>query len=195
MSLNLSKGERISLTKGTNIKKIRVCLGWDVKQESDKEDFDLDSSAFLLAPGDKLVSESDVIFYNQKSHVTDAIVHSGDDRTGAGNITHSKDKEIINVDLAKIPNDKEKITFVVTIFEAKQKNQNFGQVSNAFIRIVNADDNAEIMRYNLTEDYSTSTALIAGEVYKKGGDWKFSAVGTGLSGGIEELIKKYGIAV
>jgi len=195
MGLNLTKGERIDLTKGTNIKKIKVCLGWDIKSNPSGEDFDLDASAFLLATNDKLVTESDVIFYNQQKHISGAVNHSGDDRTGAGDITHSNDKEIIIVDLDKVPKDKEKITFVVTIFEAITRGQNFGQVKNSFIRIVNADNSTEVMRYNLTEDYSTSTALIAGEVYRKGTEWKFAAVGNGLSGGLKELISKFGLSI
>lgn len=195
MSLNLQKGERIDLTKGTNIKKIQVCLGWDIKSNPSGQDFDLDASAFLLAANDKFSTEADVIYYNQKNHVSGAVNHSGDDRTGAGDITHSNDKEIIIVDLDKVPKDKEKITFVVTIFDASIRGQNFGQIKNAFIRIVNADNNTEVLRYNLTEDYSISTALIAGEVYRKGSEWKFAAVGNGLSGGLKELICKFGLVV
>ncbi len=191
MSLNLTKGQRIDLTKGTNIKKIKVALGWDAGN-----DYDLDTSAFVLNKDGKLVNESDVIFYNQTKHISGAISHSGDDRTGAGNITHSNDKEVITIDLDKVPKDRDKIAFVVTIFEAKQKNQNFGMVNNAFIRIVNADNNAEVMKYNLTEDYSTATALVAGEIYRKDNvEWKFAAVGNGMVNGLEELIKMYGLTV
>ena len=194
MSLNLTKGQRIDLTKGTNIRNIKVCLGWDVKQGSGSE-FDLDASAFLLAVNDKLVSDSDVVFYNQQKHNSGSIIHSGDDRTGAGDITHSNDKEIITIKLDQVPKDKEKITFAASIYEAKERNQTFGQVRNSFIRIVNADDNSEIPRYDLTEDYSTSTVLIAGEVYRKGTEWKFAAVGAGMIGGLKELIQKYGMNI
>lgn len=194
MSLNLTKGQRIDLTKDNDVKNIKVCLGWDVSQRQGEE-FDLDASAFLLTANEKCASDSDVVFYNQPKHSSGSVVSSGDDRTGAGNITHSTDKEIITVKLDQVPKDKEKISFVASIFDAKKNNQNFGMVRNSFIRVVNADNNTEILRYDLTEDYSTSTAIIAGEVYRKGTEWKFAAVGVGILGGLEELARKYGINV
>jgi tellurium resistance protein TerD len=190
MSLNLTKGQRIDLTKGTSIKQIKVCLGWEISGE----DHDLDTSAFLLNKDGKCTNDTDVIFYNQVTHPTKCITHSGDDRTGAGNITKTNDKEIITVELDKVPKHVEKINFVVTIFEAVKKHQNFGQVKNAFIRIVDAATNVEILRYDLSENYSTSTALIAGEVYRKDNDFKFAAIGEGKSGGLEELVRGYGLS-
>lgn len=190
MSLNLTKGQRIDLTKGTNIKKIKVGLGWDAG-----DDFDLDTSAFLLDKSGKITNEENIVFYNQLKHPSGAVSHSGDDRTGAGSITHSSDKEIITVDLDKVPKAIDKIAFVVTIHLALGRHQNFGQVRNAFIRVVDASTDAEVMKYNLTEDYSTATALIAGEVYRKDTEWKFAAIGEGKSGGLEELIRGYGLSV
>ena len=193
MSLKLLKtGERVDLTKGTGINKIHVSLGWDIKNTSAVADFDLDVSAFVLTAG-KLIGDDDVVFYNQPKHVSGAISHSGDDRTGAGNITKSNDKEIITIDLDKVPANKDRLAFVVTIFEAAKNRQNFGMVKNAFIRILDAEKNdTEVMRYDLSEDYSTATAVVAGEVYRKDGEWKFQAVGTGHPGGLEELLRNYG---
>ncbi len=192
MSLNLEKGARLDLTKGTNIKNIKVCLGWEANAIGNNE-FDLDASAFVLNKDGKLTGNEDVVFYNQLEHPSKAIKSLGDDRSGKGDITHSNDKEIIIVDLTKVPPTKDKIAFVITIYKAKERMQNFGQVKNAFIRIVNADGNSEVMRYDLTENYSTATALIAAEVYRKDNEWKVAAIGEGKTGGLEDLLKIYGL--
>ena len=152
MSLDLTKGQRLNLTKGTNIKNIKVCLGWDTNNLGNEE-YDLDVSAFILNKDGKLAGNEDVVFYNQLEHPSKAIKSLGDDRSGKGDVTHSSDKEIITIDLTKVPPSKDKISFVVTIFKAKERKQNFGQVKNAFIRIVNSDNDTEIMRFDLTEMY------------------------------------------
>lgn len=196
MALKLAKtGERIDLTKGNpNLKHLAVGLGWEPKDLGGAE-VDLDASAFVLTSG-RIAGDADVVFYNQPKHVSGAISHSGDDRTGAGNITKSIDKEIISIDLAKVPADKDKIAFVVTFYEENPTvKQTFGKVKNSFIRIMDADKNNEVLiKYDLTEDYSTATAVVIGEVYRKDGEWKFAAVGTGHPGGLAELLRNYGYA-
>lgn len=194
MTINLQKGQKIDLTKGTKIKKIKVCLGWETKKYDGGFDFDLDASAFLLNKDGKVDTEDDVVFYNHLKHGSEAVAHSGDDRTGAGDITHSNDKEIISVDLSKVPPNKDKISFTITIYEAQQRRQNFGMVSGAFVRVLDVDTNQEVLRYNLGEDFSVETAVVVGEVYRHQGEWKFNAVGAGYAGGLAALVKNYGIS-
>lgn len=191
MVLNLQKGQKVDLTKGTNIKKIRVCLGWDEKKFDSGKDFDLDASAFLLKTDGKCESEKNVIFYNQLTDQYGAVTHSGDNRTGAG----AGDKEIINIDFDKTPLSVAKIAFAITIYEAMIRKQNFGMVSNAYARVVDITTNQEILRYNLGEDFSTETAIVTCEVYRYGNDWKFAAVGQGFNGGLEAIVKGYGLPV
>jgi tellurium resistance protein TerD len=191
MSISLSKGGNISLSKeAPGLTKIVVGLGWDTRA-TDGADFDLDASAFLLAAGDKVRSDGDFIFYGQLKSADGSVEHTGDNLTGAGD----GDDETIKVDLSRIPADVQKVAVSVTIHEAEARRQNFGMVQNAFIRIVDAGSGREVTRYDLTEDYSVETALIFGELYRHGTDWKFRAVGQGYKGGLGPLARNYGVNV
>lgn len=189
MAISLSKGGNISLSKEEpNLKKILVGLGWDTRS-TDGSDFDLDASAFLLAGNDKVRSDADFIFYNQLKSPDGSVEHTGDNRTGAG----EGDDEAVKIDLARMAPDVTKIAFTVTIHEADFRKQNFGMVKNAFIRIVNDETGREVVRYDLSEDASTETAMVFGEVYRHGSEWKFRAVGQGYAGGLKSLAQNYGI--
>ena len=189
MALSLSKGGNLSLTKeAPGMTKVLVGLGWDTRS-TDGVDFDLDASAFLLKADGKVRADSDFIFYNQLKSVDGSVEHTGDNRTGAGD----GDDEAIKVDLSKVPADIDKIAFTVTIHEAETRRQSFGQVRNAFIRIVNQDSNVEVARYDLAEDASTETAMIFAELYRHGTEWKFRAVGQGFNGGLKPLAESYGL--
>ncbi len=191
MGVSLNKGGRISLSKeAPDLKKIQVGLGWD-ERATDGATYDLDASAFILKAGESVRSDQDFIFYNNLKGAAGAVEHMGDNLTGGGD----GDDEVIKIDLAALANhpDIEKISMVVTIHDADGKNQNFGQVENAFIRVVNDETNQEIVRFDLTEDYSIETAMIFGEIYIKGGEWRFSAVGQGFAGGLGAACQRYGI--
>jgi tellurium resistance protein TerD len=189
MALSLQKGGNLSLSKtDPNLTKILVGLGWDPRVTNGAE-FDLDASAFLLGANSKVRSESDFIFYNQLRSPEGAVEHTGDNRTGVG----EGDDEVIKVDLNRVPNDVYKIVFTVTIHDADMRKQNFGQVSNSFIRIVNEVSGSEVARYDLAEDASTETAMIFAELYRHNGEWKFRAVGQGYVGGLRALANSYGI--
>lgn len=189
MALSLSKGGNLSLTKeAPGMTKVLVGLGWDARS-TDGQDFDLDASAFLLKADGKVRAESDFIFYNQLKSVDGSVEHTGDNRTGEGD----GDDEAIKVDLSKVPADIDRIAFTVTIHEAEARKQNFGQVRNAFIRIVNQDNNNEVARYDLAEDASTETAMIFAELYRNGTEWKFRAIGQGFKGGLKPLAESYGL--
>ena len=189
MAVSLSKGGNVSLTKeAPGMTKVLVGLGWDARS-TDGVDFDLDASAFLLKADGKVRADSDFIFYNQLKSVDGSVEHTGDNRTGAGD----GDDEAIKVDLSKVPADIDKIAFTVTIHEAETRRQSFGQVRNAFIRIVNQDSNVEVARYDLAEDASTETAMIFAELYRHGTEWKFRAVGQGFNGGLKPLAESYGL--
>ena len=191
MAISLNKGGKLSLSKeAPDLKKVLIGLGWDARA-TDGADFDLDASAFLLDANGKVRSEADFIFYNQLKSTCGSVQHTGDNRTGAG----EGDDEALLVDLGKVPTDVQKITFTVTIHDADQRRQNFGQVSNAFIRLVNAETNTEVARYDLAEDASTETAMIFGEIYRHGSEWKFGAVGQGYAGGLAGMCRQYGINV
>ncbi|MDZ7622755.1 MAG: TerD family protein [Candidatus Competibacteraceae bacterium] len=191
MAISLNKGGRLSLSKeDPSLKKVMVGLGWDARV-TDGAAFDLDASAFLLGAGDKARSDADFIFYNQLKSTCGSVQHTGDNLTGAG----EGDDEVIMVDLTAVPAEVQKIAFTVTIHEAEQRRQNFGQVSNSYIRLVNADTNIEITRYDLAEDASTETAMIFGELYRHSGEWRFSAVGQGYAGGLAAMCRQYGISV
>lgn len=192
MPLNLTKGQKINLSKEAgSLSRVTVGLGWDTNKYSGGFDFDLDASAFLCGASGKVRKDEDFIFYGNKDSDNGAVHHTGDDRTG-GNSEDGDDEQIL-VDLTKIPTDVQKIAFTVTIYEAYKRNQNFGQVSNAYIRLVDDSTGSEIVRYNLGEDYSIETALVVGEVYRHNGDWKFNAVGAGFAGGLAALCANYGI--
>ncbi|MDR2439796.1 MAG: TerD family protein [Planctomycetaceae bacterium] len=189
MAVSLTKGGNVSLSKAApGLNKIIVGLGWDVRV-TDGAAFDLDASAFLLTEAGKVRSPEDFIFYNQLKSSCGSVEHTGDNRTGAG----EGDDEVINVTLNSVPADIQKITFVVTINDADKNGQNFGQVSSAFIRIVEKEKNEELARFDLSEDASTDTAMIFGELYRNGDEWKFRAVGQGSKGGLEILAKNYGV--
>ncbi|MGZ8094603.1 MAG: TerD family protein [Methylosarcina sp.] len=191
MGISLSKGGNISLSKtDPTLKNIIVGLGWDTRA-TDGADFDLDASAFMVKDDGKVRSDSDFIFYNQTKSTCGSVEHTGDNRTGVG----EGDDETVIVLLDKVPADVQRIIFTVTIHEADARKQNFGQVSQAFVRIVNKDSNNEVARYDLSEDASIETAMIFGEIYRHGGEWKFKAVGQGYAGGLAALARQYGINV
>lgn len=192
MPVSLQKGQKVDLTKGNpGLKKIMVGLGWDVNQYDGGADFDLDASAFLLGENGKVAKDEDFIFYGNLAHESQAVVHQGDNLTGEGD----GDDEQIEVDLSKVPAGISRIAFTVTIYDAETRKQNFGQVSNAFIRIVDEISGTEIIRYDLGEDFSIETALVVGELYRHGNEWKFNAIGSGFAGGLAALCRQYGVNV
>lgn len=191
MAISLQKGGNVSLSKeAPSMRKMIIGLGWDVRA-TDGADFDLDGSAFLLNESGKVRSDADFIFYNQSKSADGSVEHTGDNRTGEGD----GDDEQIIIDLGKVPADVQKIAISVTIHDAEARKQNFGMVSSAFIRCVNADGNSEIARFDLSEDASVETAMIFGEVYRHNGEWKFKAIGQGFKGGLGPLAKNYGVNV
>ena len=191
MSISLSKGGNISLSKtDPSLKNVIVGLGWDARP-TDGADFDLDASACMVKDDGKVRSDSDFIFYNQTQSSCGSIEHTGDNRTGAGD----GDDEAVIVLLDKIPADIQRVVFCVTIHDAEARKQNFGQVNHAYVRIVNKDSNAEVARYDLSEDASIETAMIFGEIYRHSGEWKFKAVGQGYAGGLAALARQYGINI
>lgn len=192
MAVCLKKGQKVDLTKGNpGLRKITVGLGWDVNRYDSGADFDLDASAFMLGANGKVTQDGDFIFYGNATHPSGSVVYGGDNRTGAG----EGDDEQIHVDLQMIPANIERIEFTVTIYEAAERRQNFGQVSNAFVRIVDDTTGQELIRYDLEEDFSIETAVVVGELYRHNGEWKFNAVGSGYQGGLEALCVSYGVQV
>lgn len=192
MAVSLTKGQKVDLTKtNPGLTKVIVGLGWDTNKYDGGKDFDLDTAAFLLGGNSKVSSDNDFVFYNNLTDLSKAVTHLGDNRTGEGD----GDDEQIRVELSKVPSNVEKIDFTVTIHEAQARGQNFGQVSNAFIRIVNEDTNEELIRYDLSEDYSIETAIVVAELYRHNGEWKFNAIGSGFQGGLASLCNNFGIDV
>ena len=190
MAINLTKGQKIDLTKGNpSLKNIMVGLGWDVNEFDGGADFYLDASAFALGANAKCPTDQDFVFYGNLKHPSGAIEHMGDNLTGEGD----GDDEQILVDLSMIPANIEKIAFTVTIYDADRRRQNFGQVSNSYIRIVDESTGTEIIHYDLGEDFSIETAIVVGELYKYNGNWKFNAIGSGFRGGLAALCAHYGI--
>ena len=188
MAINLSKGQKISLEKeAPGLKKLVVGLGWDTKKSDTGVDFDLDSSVLLLGENGKMVSDKHFIFYNNLKSPDGSVEHTGDNLTGAG----EGDDEQVKIDLSKVSADVHKIVFVVTIHEADKRKQNFGQVSNSFVRLVNEENGQEVVRYDLGEDYSTETAMIMAELYKHNSEWKMTAVGNGYAGGLGAVVNNY----
>jgi tellurium resistance protein TerD len=191
MAISLQKGGNVNLSKeAPGLTKLLVGLGWDARS-TDGAPFDLDGAVFLLDAQGKVRSDADFVFYNNLKSVDGSVVHSGDNTTGAG----EGDDETINVDLSKVSADVDKIAVCVTIHEAETRKQNFGMVQKAYVRCVNAADNKEIARYDLSEDGSTESAMIFGEVYRAGSDWKFRAIGQGFKGGLGPLAKNFGVNV
>ena len=192
MAINLTKGQKVELTKGNpSLKKLLVGLGWDVNQYDSGADFDLDAAAFLLGADGKVITDAEFVFYGNLKHNSGAVTHMGDNLTGEGD----GDDEQIVVDLSLVPANVEKIAFTVTIYDADVRRQNFGQVSNAYIHIMDEVGNVDLIRYDLGEDFSIETAVVVGELYRHNGEWKFNAIGSGFQGGLAALCKNYGVNV
>lgn len=192
MAVSLSKGQKVYLTKSNpGLSKLVVGLGWDVNKYDSGTDFDLDSAAFLLAKDSKVTSDVDFVFYGNLKHASGAVEHLGDNLSGVGD----GDDEQIRIDLSKVPENIDKIDFTVTIHEAEERKQNFGQVNNAYIRILDEVKQAELLHFDLGEDFSTETAVVVGELYRNSGEWKFNAVGSGFQGGLKALCLNYGVNV
>lgn len=192
MPISLQKGQKVDLTKtNPGLTKLMVGLGWDTNKYDGGAAFDLDAAAFLLSATGKVTGQEDFVFYGNQKHVSESVVHMGDNLTGDGD----GDDEQVKVDLAKVPAGIDKITFTVTIYEADERKQNFGQVSNAFIRIVDESKNEELIRYDLGEDFSVETAVVVGELYRNGAEWKFNAIGSGFQGGLNALCRNFGIDI
>ena len=198
MSISLQKGQKVSLSKESKgLSNVLVGLGWDaVEQKSGlfglfkAADIDCDATAILLKNG-KFTDKNDVVYFGNLTHKSGTVRHMGDNLTGDGD----GDDEQIKIDLSKIPANITKIAFTVTIYDAEARRQNFGQVSNAFVRIFNEVTGEEILRYDLGEDFSIETAVVFGELYKNGDEWKFNAIGSGYQGGLAALCNSYGVDV
>ncbi|WDV45601.1 TerD family protein [Clostridiaceae bacterium M8S5] len=192
MAVSLSKGQKVDLTKSNpGLTKVIVGLGWDVNKYDGGNEFDLDTAAFLLGENGHVSSDVDFVFYNNLNHPSGSVSHLGDNRTGEG----EGDDEQIKIDLSTVPPEVIKIAFTVTIHDAVNRGQNFGQVLNSYIRIFNEETGEELIRYDLSEDYSIETAVVVGELYRHGAEWKFSAVGSGFEGGLGALCGNFGINI
>lgn len=193
MALSLAKGGKVSLEKAASdagilsLKRVGVGLGWDTNKYDGGYDFDLDASAFLTGANGKVRKETDFVFYNNLD--MPGVHHTGDNRTGDA----EGDDELIEVTLSDVESEIEKISFTVTIYEADKRQQNFGMIGNAYIRVFDLDTNVELLRYDLGEDYSVETALVVAEIYRHNGQWKFNAVGSGFSGGLKALCENFGV--
>lgn len=191
MAVSLKKGENVSLSKtDPTLKNVLIGLGWDARA-SDGADFDLDASLFMVGENGKVAGDDWFIFYNQLHSPCGSVEHTGDNRTGAGD----GDDEAIKVALEKVPANIYSLVIAVTIHDAEARRQNFGMVRDAFVRLVNADSDQEVLRFDLSEDYSTETAMVFGEIYRRGGEWKFRAVGQGYAGGLYSLCMQHGVNV
>ena len=189
MAISLQKGQNVSLSKqAPGLKKVRFGLGWEMRK-TDGSAFDLDASAFVLNSNGKVLSDQHFVFYNNAQDPSGAVMHRGDNRTGEG----EGDDEVIDIELGTMTPDAAKVSFVVTIHDAEARKQNFGQVSNAYIRALNADGDQEIARYDLSEDASTETAMIFGELYRNNDEWKFKAIGQGYAGGLAAVARDFGV--
>ncbi|MBW7476867.1 TerD family protein [Paenibacillus oenotherae] len=192
MAISLQKGQKIDLTKtNPGLSKVIVGLGWDTNKYDGGHAFDLDASVFCVSATGKVGSDKDFIFYNNTQNSNGSVVHTGDNRTGEGD----GDDEQVKVDLSAVPAETDKIAFAITIHDADSRSQNFGQVSNAFVRIVNEATNEELVRYDLGEDFSVETAVVVGELYRNGSEWKFNAIGSGFKDGLGGLARDYGLSV
>lgn len=189
MAVSLQKGGNVNLSKeAPSLKKLIIGLGWDPRA-TDGSAFDLDGSAFMLKADGKARADADFIFYNNLKSTDGSVVHGGDNTSGTGD----GDDEKLTIDLAMVPSEIEKITVGVTIHDAESRKQNFGMVAKAYIRCLDANGEKEIARYDLSEDSSTETAMIFGEIYRAGAEWKFKAVGQGFAGGLGPLARSFGI--
>lgn len=192
MPVNLSKGQKVDLTKtNPGLNRLHVGLGWDVNRYDGSSDFDLDVVTFMLGSNGKVASDADFVFYGNKLHTSGSVESMGDNLTGVGD----GDDEVVKVTLNTVPSTIEKITFAVSIYDADSRHQNFGQVENAFIRIVDESSNQELLRYDLGEDFSIETSVVVGELYRYNGEWKFNAIGSGFQGGLAALCVNYGVNV
>lgn len=192
MAVSLSKGQKVDLTKtNPGLKKIIIGLGWDTNKYDGGHDFDLDASVFVLGDAGKVRDDKDFIFYNNPTGAGGAVVHLGDNRSGIG----EGDDEQIKIDISTIPAEVHKIAFTITIHEAEVRKQSFGQVANAYARVINEETGAELIRYDLGEDFSTETAIVVAEVYRNGSEWKFNAIGSGFQGGLSALCSNFGLSV
>lgn len=192
MAIQLSKGQRVDLTKtNPGLTKVMIGLGWDTNKYSGGAEFDLDASAFLVDANNRCQQDTDFVFYNNLQHPSGSVTHTGDNRTGEGD----GDDEQILVDFSKIPANIDRIGITVTIHDAETRAQNFGQVSNAFVRVVNEEGGEELIRFDLGEDFSIETAVVVCELYRHESDWKFNAIGSGFSGGLAALCQNYGLEV
>lgn len=190
MSLNLRKGQKVDLTRGNpGLSKLLIGLGWDTNKYSGGFDFDLDATVFLLGENHKVNSNQDFIYYGNLVHSSGSVEHTGDNLTGGT----GADDEQIKVDLSRVPSNIDRIAIAVTIYESEKRNQNFGQVSNSYIHIVDTISNTELLRYDLGEDFSIETSIVVGEIYRYKGEWKFNAVGSGFKGGLKALCLNYGV--
>ncbi|MDP1978924.1 TerD family protein [Undibacterium sp.] len=191
MAISLQKGGNVNLSKtDPNLNNVLVGLGWS-SRASDGHDFDLDASLFMVGENGKVRSDNDFIFYNQLTSTCGSVEHTGDNKTGAGD----GDDEAIKLTLNLVPAEIKRLVVAVTIHDAEGRKQNFGQVHDAYIRIVNNETNGEIARFDLSEDYSTETAMVFGEVYRHNGEWKFKAVGQGFAGGLSALATQHGVQI
>ena len=192
MPVNLQKGQKVSLTKDNpGLNNVIVGIGWDINKFDTGGDFDLDSAAFMLTDAGRVSNQDDFIFFGNLTHPSGSVRHLGDNLTGAGD----GDDEQIRIELAKVPGNITRIAFTVTIYDAEQRRQNFGQVSNAYVRIFDESNGVELLRYDLGEDFSIETAAVFGELYKNGAEWKFNAIGSGYQGGLAALCNNYGVEV
>ena len=192
MAVSLSKGQKVDLTKtNPGIKRIIVGLGWDTNKYDGGNDFDLDASAFVLGDAGKVKDEKDFVFYNNPTAAQGSVVHAGDNRSGVGD----GDDEQIKIDISQIPAEVQKIAFTVTIHDAETRKQSFGQVANAYVRVLNEETGAELIRYDLGEDFSIETAIVLAEIYRNGSEWKFNAIGSGFQGGLSALCGNFGLNV
>ena len=190
MPVNLQKGQKVSLTKDNpGLNNVVVGIGWDINRFDTGGDFDLDSAAFMLTDAGRVSNQDDFIFFGNLTHPSGSVRHLGDNLTGAGD----GDDEQIRIELSKVPANISRIAFTVTIYDAEQRRQNFGQVSNAFVRIFDENTGEELLRYDLGEDFSIETAVVFGELYKNADEWKFNAIGSGYQGGLDALCNMYGI--
>ncbi|SLL37100.1 General stress protein 16U [Mycobacteroides abscessus subsp. abscessus] len=190
MGVILSKGQKVDLTKAhPGLSNVVIGLGWDINQQG--ANYDLDASAFLLGDNHKVWSDNDFIFYNNPTGPNGSVIYSGDNRTGHGRL----DDEQIRVNLSQVPNTIQRIAFTITIHDAYEKGQNFGQISNAYVRVYNEGEQVELIRFNLGRDYTIETAIVAAELYRHQGEWKFNAVGSGFQGGLAALCRNFGVTV
>jgi tellurium resistance protein TerD len=186
--INLKKGQKIDLTKETTLKALKVGLGWDINKYDGGNDFDLDGIV-TMTKDDECGDDDDMIYFNNIKDRNGSVVHSGDNLTGEGD----GDDETITVSLDKVPADIEKLNFHIVIYEADSRGQNFGQVGNAYARVLNEENGEELCRYDLSEDHSTATRMLLATLYRHNGEWKFQAVGQGQSGGLNEITQEVGL--